>query len=157
ISALAALRLFLLPRKPAMLPGTKQTLVNSMVIAGGVLFALWMLTDQVVITTLVHIATHGVEVAQLGRWHREGVFPNPLQEGYYSFWMTAAGAMLVVAGVCTLLHDAKLTQYRWRWVGRAAFVVIVLLLGIHAWWFEVIEFPRLNPDMASVGAARLWP
>jgi hypothetical protein len=157
ISALAALRLFLLPRKPAMLPGTKQALLNLMVIAGGVFFAVWMLTDQVVITTLVNIAIHGVEVAQLGRWHREGVFPNPLEEGFYSFWMAIGGTMLTVVGICLLLHDAKYAQSQWRWLKRIAFVVIILLLGFHAWWFQVIEFPRLNPDMASAGAARLWP
>lgn len=123
----------------------------------GLAFALIVLPDSGLIVYLVHIATEGIEKAMPLRFHRPNVFPNQRLEHFQVFWMSFVAVMAVVVAlyVLELVRTVRFTSK--RLVGVAAiYAALVGGAGAYCIWFHRVEFPRLSPDMASVGLASNW-
>lgn len=117
------------------------------------LFYIW--PDSGMIVFLVHIATQGIESAQ--RYHRPGVFPNHELEHFRTYWMSLAAviavllaAVLLVRGRSARLSNAKLFTFTFLYTSLVGGAAVFCL------WFYRLEFPRVSPDMASVGFASTW-
>jgi hypothetical protein len=117
------------------------------------LFYVWPDTGLTVF--LVHIATEGIESAQ--RYHRPGVFPNHQIEHFRTYWSSLAAAIAVMLAA-TFLARGKCTASAntQRYVYSALYLTLLGAAAGFCTWFYRNEFPRISPDMASVGLASNW-
>jgi hypothetical protein len=124
----------------------------------GPLLAILIIPNVALIHGLVHIATHGIETAQAGRFQRANTFPDQRAEGFRSFWLSVgAVAALVFAGAILRILNRGATSYRgWRILGIGCFGLLLLIATAYCAWYFKIEFQRLSPDMANVGLAAGW-
>lgn len=156
VASLLVIRLFLYPPSRLRTSTRVGFFVNAMTffVASGLAF--WMLTDRTTVAALVHIAICGLEASEPVWLQREGVFPSHTQEGYWSFWAStiAATTAILAGGLLWLdrrwLHNETRMAFRWMFVG------MVVCLGAFAWWYTYVEYPRINPDLASSGTPRHW-
>jgi hypothetical protein len=123
----------------------------------GLVFALIVLPDTAMIIYLVHIATQGIEFSHPVRFQRLGLFPDHAAEGYRFFWLSV-GAVLCVALAAIALALANVSRLGRNF--KIAFVVLYLGLlagaGAFCGWYYISEFPRISPDLASVGSGSNW-
>jgi len=132
-----------------------QLAIQAFVLLGIAIIAAYIFIDRLTLTLLVHIAMDGIEKSQSLWKHRPETYPNHMAEGYWSFWCSVGALSAVVLASSTLFMDSRTTQPRRRAMGRIAFSILILCIGSYAYWFTKSEFPRLSPDFASVGSARL--
>ncbi|WP_425397673.1 hypothetical protein [Aeoliella sp.] len=156
IAVLVSLRMFLVIRLDRLSGTWWRRMVDLLMVGILLLFTIWMLTDRTTITMLVHVAISGIEAYHPSWLQRQGVFPNHVMEGYWSFWVSTIAAIFALVGVLLLAYDRHIGSARWKRRARVLFWVLVASLAVFAWWFTYREFPRINPDMASVPTPRLW-
>ena len=134
----------------------KKSMTILIVAVGIVVIGLYIITDRLLVSWLVHLAIDGVEKSHAVRWHRAGVFPNHATEGFQSFWSAFAALLVVLAGCAALFLTAIVRR-------RGIFVVLwglfaSSLVGAagYSWWFVTQEFPRINPDLAGQSLPVRW-
>ncbi len=144
---------------PIKKPGRRmiRLFLDTVVMVGMIVLGFYIVTNQQFVASLVHIAIAGIHIANPIHLRRVGVFPNHQAEGYQTFWIASAAIGLVLVAGLLLLLDASSKRLAVRRAARISFAAIVTLVGTYVFWFAQIEFPRINPEMASVGWAALWP
>lgn len=152
-----AMRLMIVRRSVPVESIGKAWLVATVLAVGLLVIGLYVVVDRLLVTGLVHVAIDNVEKSHAMRWQRKGVFPNHQAEGYRSFWLAFNALIaLLISGACLLatafVHGRMLAAIWWL-----AFLGSVAYIANFVWWFAMIEFPRLNPDLAGERTATYWP
>jgi hypothetical protein len=138
-------------------PARYRTWIEPLAWIFGLAFALIVLPDSGLIMYLVHIAIEGIERAAPLRFHRPDVFPNHELEHFQTFWMSFGTVIIVVLALYILafVRPAKLTTKRFAAIA-VVYLTLIGISGAYCIWFYNVLFPRLSPDMASVGFASNW-
>ncbi|QDU55606.1 hypothetical protein [Aeoliella mucimassa] len=153
--SLASVRLFLCPPNRDRRAGRLSRTINLLTIGTGLIFGGFVLVNRSNLTMLVHVAINHIESYEPLWLQREGAFPHHQLEGYFSFWAATIAAMVVVATALILVRESRRIDPSKQSTARWLFVAGLLALAGFDLWFHYCEFPRINPDMASVGTARL--
>jgi hypothetical protein len=124
----------------------------------GPVIVLLILPDLGFVHYLVHIATQGIESAQPLVYRRPGEFPEHSAEGFRTFWtsLAACGWVFLAAAFLFIANYAALERRRLRQFGIVAFIVALTLVAGYCIWYYSIEFHRISPYMAAVGAGTNW-
>jgi hypothetical protein len=119
----------------------------------GVLLAALILLDVLLVHSLVHIATAGIEYAQPLTHQRQEAFPNHRAEGFRTFWLSAAAMGCVVLSAASLmyLNRRRILTLSKKVSGYVVFGVSLLIASAFVVWYYAFEFQRVSPDLASVG------
>lgn len=158
---LAAVRILLADLPQGIKPATSHRswqhfALGAAVVLGVATIAAYVIIDRLSVSALVHMAVDGIEKSQAIWKHRPGTYPNHLSEGYRSFWCSVAATIAVLIATCLLLLDLRAGASRRQAIVRTTYLMVVLGIATYVCWFNTSEFPRLSPDLASVGSARLW-
>ena len=156
ISMLLAVRTLLIPRSEIRVTRTRRILGGTLIFAGLLAILLFMVTDRAQLVALVHFATDGVEKWQAVGLQRAGRFPNHIQEGFRTFWMSTSVALTVVLAAGFLCVHAAAQRPWIRTLASISFLLSLLIAVIYCSWFAWQELPRISPDLASVATPRLW-
>ncbi len=156
ITILAAMRLLLESRDQKQISVTKALVTGSIVFAGGVGIAIFILTDRHELVATTHFATNAIEIRSPIDMQRPGLFPSHSAEGFRSFWLSTTAAIGMVLATGLLWLHVTVKQPLLQIVIRATFLLLISCAGIYVYWFVSHEFPRISPDIASVGTSRIW-
>ncbi|WP_442484770.1 hypothetical protein [Aeoliella sp. SH292] len=130
--------------------------VNVLILMGASVWLGWIVTNGATITMLVHAAINAVEAAEPTWLQRKSAFPSHVAEGYRTFWTSFGATVTAGLAALILLADGTIRGRTARLCLRILFAVAIVGLAGFDGWFFIFEYPRMNPDFASVGAARLW-
>lgn len=161
VASLVAIRLMLVSRPKERNAIVKKSpwryfTIQALVVLGASIIAMYIIIDRLTVSVLVHIAMDGVEKSQALWKQRHGTYPNHLIENYWSFRCSVSALVAVIAAGGVLFNDAHMSATKQRIGKRALFLVLLLCISGFLGWFASSEFPRMSPDLASVGSARSW-
>jgi hypothetical protein len=123
----------------------------------GAILLLLVLRDAGFLPYLVHIGIHGIENASAVKFQRPDVFPNHAAEHFRTFWISLSAAIVVMLTALLLFQQATLRMNRRRMVtGAVVYALLVAAAGAYCAWFFVREYPRISPEISSVGFASNW-
>ena len=128
----------------------------AIVFAGMGIFGFHLITNQLFIAALVHLAVASIDIGSPLDLQRIDVYPNHQTEGYRTFWVAFSGVVLLIIGGLFLVSATITRRSATRMVSRVVFATLVIAMGLYLAWFKLIEFPRLSPELASAGFAALW-
>ncbi len=120
----------------------------------GIALLLVVLPNLGFMSSLVHIATHGIEIAGPIRFHRPETFPDQAAQGFRLFWLSLSTVFAVLLSAVGLAFVCTKTL-----TSRARFVLTTFCLSLLAAstifcvWYYKFEYPLLSPDFASVELA----
>jgi hypothetical protein len=142
-----------LRRRPAKRKGgLLSALVAAVVWAGAIGIGLNMYVSSALITFLVHVATVGVDHSL---HHAPGRFEILSPSEQWGIVIVAVAAVLgTLLGGAALVRGLRPTTANRRLL--AAGGVLLALGGGFAAWYRFDAFPRLSPDLASVGFSGNW-
>lgn len=120
-------------------------------------FALLVLPETNFLTFLIHVATQGIEFSHPAKFQRLGTFPDHQAEHFRFFWLSLA-TVVCISLAATALALANLTRsHRGRRIAYiAVYLGLLVACGAFCLWYYTHEFPRISPDMASVGLSANW-
>ncbi|NOZ38991.1 MAG: hypothetical protein GXP24_02040 [Planctomycetes bacterium] len=156
ISILAAIRILLVNREQQNISATRACITGSIIFTGLIGIAIFIFTVRFEHVAMAHFATNMVEMRSPIELQRTGFFPNHAAEGFRTFWLSAAAAIGMLLATGLLWLDVTVKQPLLRIVIRATFLLLLSCAAVYVYWFANYEFPRISPDIASVGSSRMW-
>jgi hypothetical protein len=113
-----------------------------------------VLLDATITQFLVHRGLANIEASQPQHLHRPGVYIPLAADAYLPSWFGLGAAVSLFAASLFTIWPHKLTLSKSLYVIRLlVFATLMIVPTAYCWWFYAYEFPRLSPDVASVGLA----